>query len=185
MTACPIFQTFSAAKAISAELDQLVDDIVARLRSSGLFKNVADKEWDDCLPDEKLTWLETGGAVTILVSMRHGAGAPLNRHLSLRFDLNREVPEGHSSWQHASEALIVVGWSPLRDVPWTNEIMAVTAEGRLRDNEAWEACRNNSHAGGKLLRYTEAGPTWAQRSWVFAVPLRSLTRTRASATTAA
>jgi hypothetical protein len=34
MTACPIFQTFGAAKHISTELDQLLDDIMARLRKA-------------------------------------------------------------------------------------------------------------------------------------------------------
>jgi hypothetical protein len=64
MTGCPIFQTFSAAKEISAELDQLVGDIVARLRKadSALFKDADKYEWDDCLPDEEFTWLQTGGA---------------------------------------------------------------------------------------------------------------------------
>jgi hypothetical protein len=110
--------------------------------------------------------------------MKKGAGTPKVRYLSLRFDLNRKVPEDHSSWQHASEALIVVGYSPLKDRPWNSELLAVTAKGHLSEKEAWEGCKNNRHAGGKLLQYTEAGladgTNWAQRPWIFAVPLRSL-----------
>jgi hypothetical protein len=179
MTGCPIFQTFSAAKAISTELDQLVGDIVARLRRADpdLFKQAEKYEWDDCLTEEELTWLWTGGALTIQASMKKGAGTPKVRNLSLRFDLTR-LQEEQSSWRHASEALIVVGYSPLKDRPWENELLAVTANGRLRDDGAWEACKTNRHAGGRLLQYTEAGlvdgATWAQRPWIFAIPLRSL-----------
>jgi hypothetical protein len=67
MTACPIFQTFEAAKRVSIELEQLLADIVARFRHAEphLFKDAADYEWDDCLPEEELSWIQLGGALTI------------------------------------------------------------------------------------------------------------------------
>jgi len=69
-------------------------------------------------------------------------------------------------------------YSPLKDRPWENNLLAVTAQGRLRDDDAWCACKSNRHAEGKLLQYSEEGlldgPNWAGRPWVFAVPLRSL-----------
>jgi hypothetical protein len=53
--------------------------------------------------------------------------------------------------------------------------MAVSAEGRLREKEPWDACSNNRHAGGKLLEWADVaeGKSWAQRGWIFAIPLRS------------
>jgi hypothetical protein len=54
--------------------------------------------------------------------------------------------------------------------------MIVTRDGRLRIQEAWEACRNNRHADGRLLEWAEVaeGTKWTQRGWIFALPLRSL-----------
>jgi hypothetical protein len=179
MTACPVFQIFNAVKAVSNELEQLLDDVVARLRKAApdLFKEKG--EWEDALPDEGLEWVELGGAFILPVSVREkGArGKAKVRHLSIRFDLNRELPEGHASWKHASEALAVVGYSSIKDRPWTNEYLQVTADGRLRHSDAWEACRNNRHAAGKLLQWTEVdlsdGTNWAERPWIFAVPVCS------------
>lgn len=66
------------------------------------------------------------------------------------------------------------GYSPLKN-PWSNGFMVVTRDGRLREQEAWEACRTNRHADGKLLEWAKAaqGKNWAQRGWIFALPLRS------------
>jgi hypothetical protein len=178
MTACPVFQTFAAAKRVSIELDQLLGDIVARFRNAetDLFEDADDYEWQHCVPEEDESWVELGGALTIPVAVREkGAkGRPKTRHLSIRFDLHREIDEPPAS-EHASEALIVIGYSPLRDEPWLNHLMVVTQDGRLRDPEAWEACRNNRHADGRLLEYAEVaqGKNWAQRAWIFALPLRS------------
>ena len=179
MTACPIFQTFEAVKRVSVELDQLLGDIIARLRNAepDLFKDAADYKWDDCLPEEDLSWVELGGALTIPVAVKDKGtrGKPKARHLSIRFDLYREVADDEPPiWEHASEAFIVIGYSPFKDNPWYNEIMVVTRDGRLRDQETWEACRNNRHADGRLLEYAEtAGNNWSQRGWIFALPLRS------------
>ncbi len=152
MTDCPIFQTFAAAKRVSVELTQLLDDIVAQLRNAEphLFKDAADYEWDDYLPEEKLIWVELGGALIIPVAVK---------------EKGRE---------QASEALMVISYSPLKN-PWSNGFMVVTRDGRLREQEAWEACRTNRHAGGRLLEWAKAaqGKNWAQRGWIFALPLRS------------
>jgi hypothetical protein len=179
MTACPIFQTFAAAKRVSVELKQLLDDIVARFRDAepNLFKDAADYEWDDCLPDEKLSWVELGGALIIPVAVREKGtrGKPKARSLSIRFDVYRETADDEPPlWEQASEALMVIGYSPLKN-PWSNGFMVVTRDGRLREQEAWEACRTNRHADGKLLEWAKAaqGKNWAQRGWIFALPLRS------------
>jgi hypothetical protein len=159
MTACPIFQTFEAAKRVSIELEQLLADIVARFRNAEphLFKDAADYEWDDCLPEEELSWIQLGGALTIPVAVKDKGtrGKPKARHLSIRFDVYREITDDEPPlWEQASEALMVVGYSPVKD-PWENYFMVVTRDGRLRDKDAWEACRTNRHAEGKLLEWAE------------------------------
>ena len=179
MTTAAIFQTFEAVKRVSVELDQLLADIVARFRSTEphLFKDAADYEWDDCLPAEDLSWVELGGTLTIPVAVKESTrGRSKPRHLSIRFDLYREIADDEPPiWEQASEALIVIGFSPLKDNPWPQYMMVVTRDGRLRDQEAWEACRTNRYADGKLLEWAEVaqGKNWAQRGWIFALPLRS------------
>ena len=179
MTTAAIFQTFEAVKRVSVELDQLLADIVARFRSTEphLFKDAADYEWDDCLPAEDLNWVELGGTLTIPVAVKESTrGRSKPRHLSIRFDLYREIADDEPPiWEQASEALIVIGFSPLKDNPWPNYMMVVTRDGRLRDQGAWEACRTNRYADGKLLEWAEVaqGKNWAQRGWIFALPLRS------------
>jgi hypothetical protein len=179
MTDCPIFQTFAAAKRVSVELTQLLDDIVAQFRNAEphLFKDAADYEWDDYLPEEKLIWVELGGALIIPVAVKEKGtrGKPKARSLSIRFDVYREIADDKPPlWEQASEALMVIGYSPLKN-PWPNGFMVVTRDGRLREQEAWEACRTNRHADGRLLEWAKAaqGKNWAQRGWIFALPLRS------------
>ena len=176
MTAAAIFQTFEAVKRVSVELDRLLADIVARFRSTEphLFKDAADYEWDDCLPAEDLSWVELGGALTIPVAVKEDyRGRWKPRHLSIRFDLYREIADDEPPiWEQASEALIVIGFSPLKDNPWPNYMMVVTRDGRLRDQGAWEACRTNRYADGKLLEWAEIaqGKDWAQRGWILRSP---------------
>jgi hypothetical protein len=179
MTACPIFQTFEAAKRVSIELEQLLADIVARFRHAEphLFKDAADYEWDDCLPEEELSWVQLGGALNIPVAVKDKGtrGKPKARHLSIRFDVYREIADDEPPvWEQAAEALMVIGYSPVKD-PWENYFMVVTRDGRLRDQDAWKACRANRHAEGRLLEWAEVaqGKKWAQRGWIFALPLRS------------
>jgi hypothetical protein len=179
MTACPIFQTFEAAKRVSAELEQLVDDIVVRFRNAEphLFKDATDYEWDDCLTEEEFSWVQLGGALTIPVAVKDKGtrGKAKACHLSIRFDVYREIADDEPPvWEQAAEALMVIGYSPVKD-PWENYFMVVTRDGRLRDKDAWEACRTNRHAEGKLLEWAEVaqGKKWAQRGWIFALPLRS------------
>ena len=177
--ACPIFQTFEAVKRVSVELDRLLADIVARFRTTEphLFKDAADYEWYDCLPAEDLSWVELGGTLTIPVAVKESTrGRSKPHHLSIRFDLYREIADDEPPiWEQASEALIVIGFSPLKDNPWPNYMTVVTRDGRLRDQEAWEACRTNRYADGKLLEWAgiAQGKNWAQRGWIFALPLRS------------
>jgi hypothetical protein len=180
MTACPIFQTFEAAKRVSIELDQLLGDIVARLRNAEpqLFKDADDYKWDDCVSEEELSWVQLGGALTIPVAVKEkgSKGKPKARHLSIRFDLYRDIADNElPASKPASEALIVIGYSPLRDSPWGNDLMVVTQDRSLHNQEAWEACRNNRHADGRLLEWARAaqGKNWAERGWIFALPLRS------------
>ena len=108
--ACPIFQTFEAVKRVSGELDRLLADIIARFRSTEphLFKDAADYEWDDCLPAEDLSWVELGGSLTIPVAVKESTrGRSKPRHLSIRFDLYREIaddepPLGNRHRRHSS-----------------------------------------------------------------------------------
>jgi hypothetical protein len=116
---CPIFQTFEAAKRVSVELEQLLDDIVARFRNvePHLFKDAADYEWDDCLPEEEFSWVQLGGALTIPVAVKDKGtrGKPKACHLSIRFDVYREIAADEPSvWEQAAEALMVIGYSPLK-----------------------------------------------------------------------
>jgi hypothetical protein len=69
---------------------------------------------------------------------------------------------------------MVIGFSPLKDNPWPPYRMVVTRDGRLRDQEAWQACRTNRYADGKLLEWAAVaqGKNWAQRGWIFALPVR-------------
>ena len=72
MTACPIFQVFEAAKRVSTELDQLTDDIIARLKKAepSLFKDAGEWEWEDSRQDDALTWVTLGGALMIPVAVK-------------------------------------------------------------------------------------------------------------------
>ena len=175
MTVCPIFQTFHAAKLASIELESLRDEIISRLKKAepDVFKKADDSDEES---DEALAWVWLGTTYKVPTTLREkSAKKARSRILSIRFDLYREVSNTLAPWKHALDALLIIGFWPLKEGSWTNAELCVTADGRLQDSEAWEQCRKHRHADGRLLEWANAGdgPSWAQRGWIFAVPIRS------------
>ena len=180
MTRCPIFQTFRAAKLVSSELNSLWEEIPKRLKNEApdLFNKALNEDEDDIITEETTGWAYLGATCLVPVSLREkGArGRARDRKLSLRYDLYRELSDDHPVWKHASDALLVIGYWPSKDEYWGNEEMVVTAGGRLKDEAAWKGCKTNRQADGRLLEWAEIaeGKNWSQRSWIFAVPIRSI-----------
>jgi hypothetical protein len=165
-----------AAKRASSELDQLKEDMVARLKKADLSKN-SDWQWDDMADEESVEWAQLGATMLIPLALKvKGAkGKPKERHLSVRFDLHRDKPE-ESAWEHATSALLVLGYWPHRDGNWSNQELRMSNSGRLRDENAWQKCGNHTHGKGRLLEWAEerGGNDWAQRAWTFGLPLKAI-----------
>jgi len=171
MMSCPIFQAASAMKLIETELNALIDELGQQLSgySSARF-SIEDGSWK--WADGESDWVTHWHGVEFPVKL---SGARRPRKLSLRFELTRDLLK-NPAWAHATDALLIVAYDPHVGREWSSE-MAVRADGRLADEDAWIECKA-SMVEGKLLEWSAASisgaPGWSQRSWLFAVPLRAL-----------
>lgn len=170
MMPCPIFQAASAMKLIETELNALIDELGEQLSSYSSERFSIENSWDWAKGESD--WVTEWQGVEFPVNLR---GTRRPRKLSLRFELTRDLLK-NSPWVHATDALLIVAYDPHVGHEWSSE-MAVRADGRLVDEDAWTECKA-SIVEGKLLEWRAASITgahgWSQKSWLFAVPLRAL-----------
>lgn len=169
MNACPIFQAASAMKLIEAELVALVDELgdqLSKFHSPGL-RIEPDWSWRE----DDSNWSTSWAVLDFPVRLK---GTRQARFLSIRFDLSRASVR-KDDWTHSSDALLISAFDPQPSGQWTPQQMAVRSDGRLADDDAWEACRTSIHRD-RILEWRDAsrGETWSQRSWLIATPLRML-----------
>jgi hypothetical protein len=179
MTDCQIFTTFVAAQRIWDEIEVLFDEF-----SSGL-KSYSTGD----ITLETTKWLDANDAedppngvnywCNSTVKLRSkGRGPARSRLLTLYFDLARDlISEEQADWPHAREALLVVGFDPNRARNGWDHFAAVAPDGRLRDKDTWDDCKNNAFADDRLLewkRYSVSDGGWSHRAWLLALPLRRL-----------
>lgn len=170
MMSCPIFQAASAMKLIETELNALIDELGEQLSGYSSDRFSVENSWDWAKGESD--WVTQWQGIEFPVKL---SGARRPRKLSLRFELTRDLVKS-SVWEHATDALLIVAYDPHVGHEWSSE-MAVRADGRLADEDAWIECKA-SIVESKLLEWRAASVSgargWSQRSWLFAVPLRAL-----------
>lgn len=180
MTDCQIFTTFVAAERVWKEIEYLVDEFSSSVKDHSkdgvaIHKTTWGSSDDlDDPPNQTNVWCDCDLRLRL-----KGKGPFRSRLLTLYFDLARDlVPKDKADWPQAREALLVVGFDPRQKGGSWAPYAAVHPEGRLKEAEAWDACRNHVFADGRLLEAEETSVSdegWSQRAWLFAIPLRRLT----------